>query len=701
MAFQRHFARWLLLLALAAFGAQTAGAAPGWWDSQWKMRRRIELKGARRTAFAPLVAYCQFRDFGHMKEDASDVRVVNEQGKPVPFRVKFYHPKLYCVVAFEPEDTNWRGYVYYGNRNAPKLDSTWDARSGLFLTTYRRKEGGFDNWQQMQETVRRSFAEPDGAGFRASIFDGYNPFGSSVSFVSFYDGYFHAARAGTYRFATISDDASFVFIDGKMIAQWPGSHGAGGGLRGEHSGTADLQAGPHHVQYYHVQVSATTVAELAWVRPGEKPPRLMMPDDYLPVFDADAGLQEPQDDPITLEFSAVPVSTLEYGGYHYIQWRFGDLSGAPGSPSVASQWDFGNGLTSNARTATACFFREGDYPVTLRTTLGNGQTRTVKQWVRVSDLVQLDVGEKPGSFDRAAQMVGDYPIGGLGEEDRRAILTLLVYREKNDAIEKLCRAWLDEVYRKNAPVPVDAVLELGRVLTEVRRKYADAETMYDEATRRLRPDDPLDYQVYFALGELRVRYLKKYDAAIASLDAARQKVKTKNEVYRRRIAIAAGDAYRAKLARDQARQQYQQAEQMAQPLRDDAQMRSSYGLMAEAFLGRGENAEALEKLQEWAYRFPTDKLNGSWSLLMGRCLSQLKRYAEAADELALAAKLDPFGTYTRDVLEQLGQAQLALGRPKEAIEALRAASTLFDDPTRRKTLEEQIARIQQLAGPAR
>jgi hypothetical protein len=269
----------LLVFVLGAFGVQTVGAAPGWWDPQWKIRRRIELKGARRTAHAPLVAYCQFRDFGNMKEDASDVRVVNEQGKPVPFRVKFYHPRLYCVVAFEPDDTNWRGYVYYGNPNAPKLDNKWDARSGLFLTTHRRKEGGFDNWQQMQETVRRSFAEPDGGGFRVSIFDGYNPFGSSLDFVSCYDGYFYAGRAGTYRFATISDDASFVFIDGKMIAQWPGSHGAAGGLRGEHSGVADLQAGAHHVQYYHLQVSATTVAELAWTRPGEKQPRVMMPED--------------------------------------------------------------------------------------------------------------------------------------------------------------------------------------------------------------------------------------------------------------------------------------------------------------------------------------------------------------------------------------------------------------------------------------
>lgn len=693
--------RWLLLsFALIAFGSRAIWGAPAWWDPQWKARRRIELKGARRSAYAPLVAYCQFRDFGHLKKDASDVRVVNEQGKPVPFRVVFYDPRLYCLVAFEPTDTNWRGYVYYGNANAPKLEDPWEPRSGLLLRTYRRLGGEFNDWQQMQDTVRRCFPEPDGAGFRASIFDGYNPFGSSTDFISYYDGCFYAPRTGTYRIATISDEASFVFIDGNLVVQWPGAHGVGGGMRGEHGRPVDLQAGAHRVQYYHVQLAGPTVAELVWTLPGEKQPRVMMPENYLPAFETEIALQEFYNDPITLEFNAAPVSTLEYGGYHYILWRFGDLSGAPGSAAVASRWDFGHGLMSNARSPLVWFLRPGDYQVTLQTTLGRGEVRTVKQSIRVCDLLQLDISSKPDAFDRAAQMMGDYPIGGLKDEDRRAILTLLTYRQKNDAIEKVCRTWLDEVYRKNSPVPVDMVLELGRVLTDMRKRYADAEANYEEATRHLRPDDAFGYQVYLALGELRIHYLKKYDAAIAALVVANQQVKAKNEIHRRRIAIALGDAYRAKLARNEARQHYQQAERAGQPSRDTAQLRSSFGLTVESFLARGDTAAALEKLVEWSERFPTDKLSGYWSLLMGRCLILLQRYEEASEELTLAAKLEPFGNYTRDVLEELGQAYVSQRRYREAIEALRSAANLFDDPTKKKSLEERIAQLEREAATA-
>ncbi|KPL09153.1 hypothetical protein AMJ85_07085, partial [candidate division BRC1 bacterium SM23_51] len=435
-------------------------------------------------------------------------------------------------------------------------------------------------------------------------------------------------------------------------------------------------------------------AELAWWRPGDRQPSVMEPSDYLPATRARVGLQEIHGDPVTLEFSAVPVQTLEYGGHHYILWKFGNLSTQSGRPAVTSTWDFGNGLTSSERNPLVWFFHPGDYRVTLRTTLRPGEVRTVRQWIQVADLLQLDAAQKPRAFDRAAQMVAAYPIGRLSENDRRAIVSLLAYCDRDDAVENACRSWLEEVYRKRGPVPVDVALGLGQVLTNARARYADAEAVYEEAIRHLRPENRFGYQVYLALGQIRVRHLEKPDEALAVLEVARRQVKPENQIYQRQIAIAMGDAYRAKLDRDQARQEYRLAEQLAQPSSADAPQRSSFGLTVEAFLDRGDNAEALEKLQQWADRFPTDKMGGWWSLLMGRCLMQLQRHPEAAEELALAAKLEPFGNYTRDILEQLGHAYASLKRFDAAIEAYRSAANLLDNPVKKRTLEEQIRRIE-------
>jgi len=687
----------VLFLLGALFLATGALGASGWWDSKWKVRRAVTLRGARRSSYAPLVAYVRFRDFGHLKKDASDVRVVNAQGRPVPFKVMFYHPHLYCVVAFEPESTTWRGYVYYGNPKAPAPQSSWQPRSGLFLATYRRKSDRCNNWRQMRETLRLSRSEPDGAGFHPSIFDGYNPFGSSEHFVSEYDGYFYAPRTGTYKFATISDNASFVFIDGKPVTQWPGRHSVHGGVHGEHKGSIWLKAGPHRVQYFHLQFTGTTVAELVWWRPGDKRPRLMTPGDYLPAYEAEVGLQEFHNDPVRLEFSARPIETLEYAGHHYILWRFGNLSGTRASAPIASRWDFGNGLTSNEANPFVWFLHPGDYKVTLRTTFRGGRLRTVSQWIRVADLLQLDGSKKPNAFERAARRMAQYPLGRLSNDDRRAILDIIKYCKMNDALEKVCRSWLDEVFAKGERVPVDVVLELGRILAEVRAKPEEAESLYTKAIGHCRPDNPFAYQLYLALGELRVKRLKKYTEAIAALKEAQKRVKPKNRIYRRRIAIALGDAYRAQLKRTEAKQQYEAAEQLTDRSAADAPLRSSYGLTAEAFLDRGDAAAALEKLNEWAERFPTDKMGGYWSLLMGRCLMRLGRSAEAAEELSLAAKINPFGNYTRDILEHLGYAYSNLGRYDEAVKALRSAADLLDDPVRKRTIEEQIARIEREA----
>ncbi|MBM3335055.1 hypothetical protein FJY63_10385, partial [Candidatus Sumerlaeota bacterium] len=191
------------------------------------------------------------------------------------------------------------------------------------------------------------------------------------------------------------------------------------------------------------------------------------------------------------------------------------------------------------------------------------------------------------------------------------------------------------------------------------------------------------------------------DEALGTLATAAQRVETRNETWRRRIAIATGDAYRAKQDCDLARKHYLQAEALQPLSAQDAVARSSYGLTVEAYLARGENAEALAKLQEWAERFPADKIGGYWSLLMGRCFAHLRRYNEAVEELALAARIEPFGAYTRDILEHLGQTHRLQKRYGEAIEALRSAANLLDDPGRKRIIEDQIAQIQREASSKR
>ena len=64
----------------------------------------------------------------------------------------------------------------------------------------------------------------DGARWQRRIADGYNPFGSSEYYISIYRGWVRVAKAGPYQFCTVSNKASFSFLDGKPLIHWPGQH---------------------------------------------------------------------------------------------------------------------------------------------------------------------------------------------------------------------------------------------------------------------------------------------------------------------------------------------------------------------------------------------------------------------------------------------------------------------------------------------
>lgn len=92
-----------------------------------------------------------------------------------------------------------------------------------------------------------------------------NPFGPSEYYIAVYWGNFYAPETGTYGFATDSDDASFLLVDGKLIAEYPGNHAAAGNW--SHKGEIFLQKGVHTITYYFQEWEIINVARAAWRLP--------------------------------------------------------------------------------------------------------------------------------------------------------------------------------------------------------------------------------------------------------------------------------------------------------------------------------------------------------------------------------------------------------------------------------------------------
>ncbi len=150
-----------------------------------------------------------------------------------------------------------------GGDSAP----AWEGRAGVVLETRRRTDGSVDSWVAAEEHWRQ--ASPTlGRSEVTRIFDGIHRHGPTADFSSHYRGWLRIGTAGRHAFATISDNASFLLINGDLVAEWPGWHGVDGGRHGQHHGWVDLQPGVHRIDYHHVQNESAFSLAAAWRIPG-------------------------------------------------------------------------------------------------------------------------------------------------------------------------------------------------------------------------------------------------------------------------------------------------------------------------------------------------------------------------------------------------------------------------------------------------
>jgi len=77
-------------------------------------------------------------------------------------------------------------------------------------------------------------------------------------------GYLAVPRAGSYRFATTSDDGSWLYVDGRLVVDNGGTHGSV-----TRSGQTVLERGPHLVIVEYFQAGGPSALEVSWARDGD------------------------------------------------------------------------------------------------------------------------------------------------------------------------------------------------------------------------------------------------------------------------------------------------------------------------------------------------------------------------------------------------------------------------------------------------
>ena len=213
-----------------------------------------------------------------------------------------------------------------------------------------------------------------------------------------YEGFFQVEKAGQYVFATASNWASHLLVDGKLVISWPGEHSYRSGIRGQKQGKVSLKAGVHKLEYLNYSPWGKMFTLAAWQKSKEKL-GIMARDDFLPVerFVATAiGYKDLAKDGGSFKWQAIDDWRLDQGKEAMVRMHF-DVMEAKQDGYYSYRWKFDDGKIETGQSIEHVFLRPQIRTVILEVLKGSKVVAEVKQKIDVHvipDKIQLEPGSE-------------------------------------------------------------------------------------------------------------------------------------------------------------------------------------------------------------------------------------------------------------------------------------------------------------------
>ena len=669
------------------------------WYATYAARRSIELPKKTERGDGVLL---RLGTAGLTRADARDIRIVANHQRALPSEVVAVGPGDVALVRFRAPDPEFALSVYFGGKSASaaKRPKSGSSKDGLLLELWELPDGPCDSWNDAEDLLEAASKEDRriGVATPSRIFQGIPPLGRTRDYLALYTGAIKVRRPGEHVFETVSDGASFLRVNGKLVASWPGFHGTGGRRdvtqRGEHSGRVKLAEGLHEIEYV-VAPRRGGVHLVGWAEPGDKNARLISAKHYHAWRFATTGALENRKGTFTADFDwrveSDTNSDAERHAMAKLSFRFrGDTKGRQ---LAGVRWKFGDGQTGAGMKAEHVYLAHGRYEVGVSATFASGEsveaTRNVV--VRLETLERLDLN---GLLEKYYRDTRGYDLRALPPPHLVALVWL---RGKDYRWEDDLWAVVDEWYRRGLTPREGKLAKLG-----LRR----AVRLLDDGRRVDRARDILkaiaaDAPKREVGDEARARLA--WLAAQGSSPVARARAKTTlRELYQG----GRGDASRRAglyLARAQLADGEEDAgRKILELFETDATMRRFEGtrvisansrrIAFENLLRRKKLREAGEALERWEWEFPMDLLRGTLQIARARYLLARGRDDEAVRELEPVARLA--GATREKPRVMLLEAEI-LAR-KNATAAREKLERLIEEFPRRPESEEAASRLEAL-----
>ncbi len=660
-------------------------AADPWHLPGWNARAAVEIAKASTEPGCDVCGVkvlCQ----GRAKADGSDYRVIDAAGKALPFQLCFHDAGRYSLLSFKCDNAKGKYFIYFGNPKAPRAaeqvlenpapgagppKGAWVPKFGFVLQTVQRPEG--DNPRTVEDMAKLMAGSKTkyGGHYQRRVSEGYNHFGPSDYYISIYRGWVRVPKAGKYQFCTVSNEASFSFLDGKELIHWPGHHTVDRGIRGEVNTLVELTAGLHYLEYYHEEVTLEQMAFLGWRPSADDGPFAPIPESFYTAVHEGVvkGYEGPKGPLATFEpviaDSVWPAERSE-GQYTHAVFQVG-----VGLPAGARyEWDFGDGQKASGAKVEHIYLTLGIHKVTLTATTGKEKLNA--NWpLLVFEIEHVTDQFKEGRPKDYARLVKSYDRTKLSASALKELAYLLAESEDAAGALGVGNEYIARFGDKGDPLQV----------ARVRRLMADCairlgQGSLDEAIKNyqasLVKEVPAKEKIE-VLGRL-IRLVgidrnqpERVSAIVKQVEmiAATEKLDEVGRKFQRKALNAAGDVWVWNNKREQAQKLYAQVEKLlprAIPSQVRAARIGAYPNSLREYIAAGNYGAALDLVDQWDDLFPTDKLNGHTFYWRGKVLAlrgqprEAVRYLDRAVRIAAGAGFETEARWLlAEGLEQIGK----------------------------------------------
>ena len=616
--FESSSLRGAVLLLILLPGLAQAQSRPAWWNDSWRWRALVQVSDGASSVWLTTGA--------RARPDGADIWLIGPNGRAVPCALVHSAAGRH-LLTFDAGQGGKGGLFafYYGNPDATPAPRAPIPR-GLFLKTRPLPPGAdVNSW----EAARKALSKPAyGAALWPQVYDAYNPFGPQENFISVYDGQIECPKAGAYRFATMSDDASFLLIDGRLVAEWPGrDHSINTGRRGEHGGEAQLSAGRHRFEYVAFSFAAGRRCAASWMPPGATRWEIIPAGAFAGVREVAPALVEDARQPVCAAFRAEAHRYLESGSARMVAVRFSQESSARAGRVEGCQWDFGDGQTSAEADPVHVYLSPGRYDVKLTARSAAGASDTFALSVEAKPIYS-DMDFSAARRDEFAAWLREADVAKLTTEHLLALRDFLLEVAQPVKDFEVCRELDKRRKDLSEAVACDVSLALARHYREAPGQWRAAERNFKLFLDRCPANHPQRSDASLELGDLYFYYAGDYEKARGWFDKLRETLPRPDQ--KRLALIRLGDIERYQRKYDEARVLYLAAESdpafRSKTPRDVAE--GSLRHEAEAALAQNDGAAALSAVERWVWTWPTRRLDGQPMILRLRANLLLKNYVE-------------------------------------------------------------------------